>query len=113
MNTLMRTLTRFGLRVLMIVGTTLTLSAQAAPEVKPQAPEPQVPPAAAQPQTPAPASAQQPQQSTDTPGRFSFSVSVGGQSQEQTFTDSSTCVMYGERVQWRVHTRLAAEHCLT
>ena len=81
----------------MIVGTTLTLSAQAAPEVKPQAPEPQVPPAAAQPQTPAPASAQQPQQSTDTPGRFSFSLSVGGQSQEQTFTDSSTFDIYGER----------------
>jgi hypothetical protein len=81
----------------MIVGTTLTLSAQAAPDVKPQAPEPQVPPAAEQPQTPAPTPAQQPQPSSDTSGRFSFSVNIGGQSKEQTFTDSSTFEIYRER----------------
>jgi hypothetical protein len=74
---------RFALGVLMIVGTTLTLSAQAAPDATPQAPAPQAPPAA--------------EQSPASLGRFSFSVSVGGQSKEQTFTDSSTFDIYRER----------------
>ena len=79
----MRTLTRFALGVLMIVGTTVTLSAQAAPDVTPQSPAPTPP--------------QQQQASSDTVGRYSFSVSVGGQSKEQTFTDTSTFDIYNER----------------
>lgn len=72
----------------MVIGTTLTLSAQAAPGATPQAPQPA-------PSAPTPPQRSQP--ASDTPGRFSFSVSVGGQSREQTFTDSSTFNIYGER----------------
>src|SRR5687767_8672754 len=87
MNTLMRTLMRLALGVLMI-GTPLTLIAQAAPDAT-QAPQPQAPSA--------PTPPQQSQPTNDLLGRFSFSVSVGGQSREQTFTDSSTFDIYQER----------------
>jgi hypothetical protein len=91
MVTLMRTLKLLVLGVLFVFCTTLTVSAQAQAPEQPQAPAPQAP---AQP-TPAP--------QADNNGRFFrsleffFNVNMGGQSREQTFTDSSTFDIYGEK----------------
>ena len=101
MDTLMRTLTRLVLGVLVFVGMTAPLIAQAAPEQ-------QAPPPAEQPQTPAPAAqapppAQQPPQASqpddddDEMGRFFFTVSMGGQAKEQVFNDTSTFDIYREK----------------
>ena len=84
MDTLMRTLTRLVLGVLVVVGMTATLSAQAAPDQPPAAPP-------SQPQ------ATQPDEDDDTPGRFFFNISIGGQNKEQVFNDTSTFDIYNEK----------------
>jgi hypothetical protein len=71
MVTLMRTLKLLLVGVLFMVGTATTVAAQT--------------PAAAQ------------QTATDAGGKYFFNVSVGGQSKEQTFTETSTFQIYGEQ----------------
>ena len=118
----MRTLTRLVLGVLVVVGMTAGLSAQAAPDQQaaPPAEQPQTPPQTPTPQppaeTPAPTPTEQtPQVTTPSPvatpsqtqqaepeesddaGRFFLNVSIGGQSREQVFNDTSTFDIYGEK----------------
>jgi hypothetical protein len=71
MVTLMRTLKLLLVGVLFMVGTAMTAAAQT------------------------PAAAQQP--AADAEGKYFFNLSVGGQSREQTFTDTSTFQIYGEQ----------------
>jgi hypothetical protein len=85
---LMRTLKLLALGVLFIAGTAISVNAQA--PATPAAPQEQVPPATQAPPTPAP------QPTTANNGRFFLSVSLGGQSKEQTFTDSSRFTIYNE-----------------
>jgi hypothetical protein len=97
MDTLMRTLKLFTLGILLVVGTALTAGAQT-PEAKPQAPE--QPGGAPAPQTPEPPPAEQPSTPPEPKQarspKYFFNVSVGGQSKEQSFTDSSTFTIYNE-----------------
>ena len=82
----MRTLKLFAVGALFIFCATLTVNAQA-PAAQPQAPAPQAPA-----QTTS-------SQDSDWLDRlhFFFNVSFGGQSKDQTFTDSSTFPIYTER----------------
>jgi hypothetical protein len=85
----MRTLTLLALGVLFVVGTVLPVNAQA-----PATPQP------ARAQEPAPAPTPQappmPDDQDDDESRFFFSVNMGGQSKEQSFSDSSTFTIYNE-----------------
>jgi hypothetical protein len=114
---LMRTLKLLVLVVLFVAGAALPVHAQApaapaapAPQEQtpaPAAPQEQTPPPTQPPQeqTPAPAPAPQtpvvplpsPQPASEDDSRFFFTVSIGGQSMEQTFSDSSTFSIYNER----------------
>lgn len=91
----MRTVELLALGMLVVVGTALPISAQT-PEApaQAQAEKPQTPVAPAP--TPV-AQPSQPEPPDDAAGRFFFNVSIGGQNKEQTFTDSSTFDIYGER----------------
>ena len=85
MDTLMPTLTRLVLGVLIVLGMTAPLSAQAAPDQ--QAPPAQPPSQVSQPDD----------DDDDEMGRFFFSVSLGGQNKEQLFNDTSTFDIYNEK----------------
>ena len=90
MDTLMRTLKLLAVGVLFFVGT--------APTVNAQAPDAPATPAAPQEQPaqtpPAPQAADE---DDDDGPRFFFSVNMGGQNKEQTFSNSSTFSIYNER----------------
>ena len=83
----MRTLKLLALGVLFLASTMITVHAQA-PDAQPQAPAPQTPA-----QTPPP---QQPDEDGEAL-QFFFKVNIGGQSKEQTFTDTSTFTIYNEK----------------
>ena len=86
----MRTLKLLALGALLLAGTALPVNAQAPADQAPPTPAPTV-------QTPAPTPQPQAQPATsNNNGRFFFSVSMGGQSKEQTFTDSSRFTIYNE-----------------
>jgi hypothetical protein len=87
MVTLMPTLKLLALGVLFLVSTTLNVHAQA-PDAQPQATAPQPPAQAAAPQA---------RDDDDRRLQFFFNVNMGGQSKEQTFTDSSTFTIYNEK----------------
>jgi hypothetical protein len=108
MDTLMRTLKLLAVGVLLVVSTALPANAQApdapaqpaAPQEQPaQTPPVQTPPVETPPvETPA---AQTPTAQTtpdddDEESRFFFSVNMGGQNKEQSFSDSSTFSIYNE-----------------
>lgn len=90
MDILMRTLKRLTVGVLFVVGAVATTNAQA-PETPAQ---PAVPPQAQAAQTPPVQPAME--DDDDHSSRFFFSVNMGGQSKEQSFSDSSTFRIYNE-----------------
>jgi hypothetical protein len=87
---LMRTLKLLALGVLLVAGTALPVNAQT-PEQTPPTPAPETP--VIPPPSPAP---QAPKTTSNADGRFFLNISLGGQSKEQTFTDTSTFRIYNE-----------------
>lgn len=93
MDTLMRTLKLLAVGVLFVVSTALPANAQA-PEAPAQPAAPQE-----QPDQPPPVEtlpAPEPADDDDDGDRFFFSVNMGGQNKEQSFSDSSTFSIYNE-----------------
>ena len=98
MDTLMRTLKLLAVGVLFVIGTAPTVNAQApdapAQPAPPQEQPAQTPPVQTPPvQTPP---VQADDDDDDEGSRFFLSVNMGGQSKEQTFSDSSTFRIYNE-----------------
>jgi hypothetical protein len=87
----MRTLKLLAAGVLFVVSTALPANAQA-PEAPAQPAAPQEQPAQTPAQTPAP----EPADGDDDDDRFFFSVNMGGQNKEQSFSSSSTFSIYNE-----------------
>jgi hypothetical protein len=83
----MRTLKLLAVGVLFVAGTAFPVNAQA--PATPQAPQDQVPPTTPTPQA-------QADSDDDDDSRFFLNVSIGGQSKEQSFTDSSTFRIHNE-----------------